>query len=68
MLYLWMLWYYSSSLFDDQMPVMDGEEATRIIRSKGNSKVPIFAMTATVNLSRYEALGFNGMIAKVKEH
>lgn len=58
---------YDLILMDCRMPVMDGLEATRIIRENGNHKMPIIAMTANVGSkdkqSCYDA-GMNEFISK----
>lgn len=41
------------------MSEMDGEEAIHILRKRINPKIPIFALTTALDLSRYDALGFN---------
>ena len=57
-------------LMDVQMPVMDGYEATRCIRSLANKRkatLPIYAMTANTfeeDRRRAEEAGMNGHIAK----
>ena len=62
--------YYQAVLMDVQMPVMDGYEATKLIRKLENHKlasIPIIAMTANAfTEDREEALrsGMNGHIAK----
>lgn len=62
--------YYQMVLMDVQMPVMNGYEATRQIRSLENeelSSIPILAMTANAfEEDKQEALraGMNGYIAK----
>ncbi len=62
--------YYQLVLMDVQMPVMDGYEATRMIRKLQNRKlasIPIIAMTANAfEEDKQEALhcGMNGHIAK----
>ncbi len=62
--------YYQLVLMDVQMPVMDGYEATKIIRKLEDQKlaaIPIIAMTANAfEEDRQEALksGMNGHIAK----
>ena len=62
--------YYRLILMDVQMPVMDGYEATRLIREledPGLAQIPILAMTANAfEEDRQEALkcGMNGHIAK----
>lgn len=62
--------YYQVILMDIQMPVMDGYEATRIIRgleNKGLASIPILAMSANAfEEDKQEALacGMNGHIAK----
>ena len=53
-------------LMDINMPVMDGYEAMRIIKSR-NPEIPIIAQTAyTLNNDRHKCLkaGFNDYIAK----
>jgi CheY-like chemotaxis protein/HPt (histidine-containing phosphotransfer) domain-containing protein len=63
--------HYDLLLMDCQMPVMDGYEATRIIRdsqsSVNNHSIPIIAMTAHTMQSEWDkcrAAGMNGFISK----
>ena len=62
--------YYSIVLMDIQMPVMDGYEAARVIRSLGDKKkadIPIVAVTANAfEEDKKHALnsGMNGHLAK----
>ena len=62
--------YYDLMLMDIQMPVMDGYEATKIIRKlKRNDSltVPILAMTADVfseDIHAAKAAGMNGHLSK----
>ena len=62
--------YYQLILMDVQMPVMNGYEATRVIRKLKNTQlasIPILAMTANAfEEDKQEALrsGMNGHIAK----
>ena len=54
-------------LMDMQMPVMDGLEATRAIRSLGSSELPIVALTANVVPTQIElclSAGMNDHLAK----
>jgi PAS domain S-box-containing protein len=54
-------------LMDLQMPEMNGFDATRYIRNKMNSKIPIIALTAdvtTVDLEKCKAVGMNDYISK----
>lgn len=60
---------YFAVFMDMQMPVMDGLEATRLIRSssRADHTVPIFAMTAntfSADRDRCKAVGMDGYIAK----
>lgn len=57
---------YDLILMDIQMPVMDGKEAVKILRSVGYNK-PIYAVTANVmaqDITEYRQIGFNGHIGK----
>jgi len=60
--------YYHAVLMDIQMPVMDGYEATRILRSQSRyATLPIIAMTAHVMVEeqqRCKEVGMNTHIAK----
>ncbi len=56
-------------LMDMQMPEMDGEEATRVIRAMAppKNRIPIIALTADALLERrhhYLACGINDLVAK----
>ena len=58
--------YYDLVLMDIQMPVMDGYEATKIIRSlecRQLSEIPIIAMTANAYLQDIEETKKAGMNA-----
>ncbi|MBW8828851.1 MAG: response regulator [Burkholderiales bacterium] len=60
---------YDLVLMDIQMPEMDGEAATRAIRSLGNgvSSIPIIAMTANAMVEHrqaYLACGMNDYVSK----
>jgi len=60
---------YYAIFMDMQMPVMDGLEATRLIRSSArkDSNIPIFAMTANTFSSdrdRCKEAGMNDYISK----
>lgn len=61
--------HYDAILMDMQMPVMDGTEATREIRSQSSraNDIPIIALTAdAMNLQqdKYRQIGLNGYITK----
>ncbi|CAB9521158.1 respiration control sensor protein ArcB [Seminavis robusta] len=51
-------------LMDIQMPVCDGFEATKRLRSMGYTDLPIFGLTASMGRSDYEELGFNDWLPK----
>lgn len=60
---------YAAVFMDMQMPVMDGIEATKAIRSAGhaNSNVPIIAMTANIfesDRKRCEEAGMDDYVSK----
>jgi PAS domain S-box-containing protein len=58
---------YDIILMDLQMPEMNGFEATKYIREKMNSNIPIMALTAdvtTVDLEKCKNVGMNDYIAK----
>jgi len=65
---------YDLVLMDGRMPVMDGEQAARLIRRGGNddgpvrnSLVPIIALTANAtdhDRARYQAVGMDAILSK----
>ena len=55
---------YDVVLMDIQMPVMDGLEATRRLRTMGYSELPIYGLTASVARNDYKELGFDDWIGK----
>jgi CheY-like chemotaxis protein len=58
---------YDIILMDLQMPEMNGFEATKYIRNKMNSQIPIIALTAdvtTADLQKCKAVGMNDYISK----
>jgi PAS domain S-box-containing protein len=58
---------YDIILMDLQMPEMNGFEATKHIRDKMNSKIPIIALSAdvtTVDLEKCKAVGMNDYVSK----
>lgn len=59
--------HFNIVLMDIQMPVMDGVEATAIIRSKISKELPIIALTANAikgDNDKYLAAGMNGYLSK----
>jgi len=57
---------YALILMDIEMPIMDGYEATRIIR-KDNSEIPIIALTANNTIEdkcKTKAIGMNEHLSK----
>ena len=52
---------YDLVLMDVQMPIMDGIEATRAIRRRGKTRLPIVALTANVVASQIELCLSAGM-------
>ncbi|GGY35169.1 hypothetical protein GCM10011297_05280 [Bacterioplanes sanyensis] len=61
---------YDLVLMDIQMPVMDGYEATRLIRSMGFNQMPIYAMSANAlqkHIDQALQAGMNGYLVKPVE-
>lgn len=47
-----------------QMPIMDGLEATRRLRTMGYNDLPIYGLTASVARSDFTELGFDDWLPK----
>lgn len=61
---------YDVILMDIQMPVMGGQDATRVIREELSSQVPIIALTANAikgDHEKYLEYGMNGYVSKPYE-
>ncbi|ASP39546.1 hypothetical protein CHH28_13055 [Bacterioplanes sanyensis] len=61
---------YDMVLMDIQMPIMDGYEATQLIRQMGNTTLPIYAMSANAHqrdIDRALQAGMNGYLVKPVE-
>ena len=56
--------HYDAIFMDIQMPVVDGLEATRYLRSKGYKDLPIYGLTANAKQSDYAELGFDDWLQK----
>jgi hypothetical protein len=61
--------YYNAILMDIRMPIMNGYEATKIIRGmdRNDSNIPIIAMTADAfaeDIAKAKNCGMNGHVAK----
>jgi len=59
--------HYDIVLMDVQMPVMNGLDATRLIRKEINKKIPIMALTANVIKGESDKCleaGMNGVVSK----
>ena len=54
---------YDIIFMDIQMPIMDGIKATEYIRQKLNSKIPIIAITAYLDIETDDK-GFNDVVRK----
>jgi CheY-like chemotaxis protein/nitrogen-specific signal transduction histidine kinase len=61
---------YDICLMDIQMPILDGIEATKIIRAEISKDLPIIALTAAVmkeDLAKSQAAGMNDFLTKPLE-
>lgn len=59
--------YFDLVLMDMEMPVMDGHEATAVIRNELKNNIPIIALTANAQPAEKEKclqLGMNGYVSK----
>ncbi|KAL7572746.1 hypothetical protein ACA910_009012 [Epithemia clementina (nom. ined.)] len=56
--------HYDCVLMDIQMPIMDGLEATRRLRTMGYSDLPIIGLTASVARIDFKDVGFDDWITK----
>ena len=62
---------YDLILMDENMPVMNGIEATKKIRSLGYTKVPIIAVTANAlkgDMEKFLSIGMDDYISKPIDH